>query len=171
MSRSAPVVVAPVGRRTFVAGLLLLVASPAFAMARRPPRVLFICRFATAKSATARELLRKLAKQRGLALDVRSRGITPADHMPPQIRQRLIAEFGVDPASEPPHKLTQRDLDRADMVVLFDQLPPALHKTATLDWTEQPSLIEQFDPSMAWLQQHCEALLEQLAKSARSQAS
>ena len=151
-------------RRVTLAGLLAAAASPLPALAPPKPRVLFICRFATVKSPTARELLRKRAKERGIALDIRSRGITPVEHLSPQIRLRLIHEFGIDPASEPPRKLGQRDLDRADVVVLFDHLPPSLQKAGTLDWTDQPSLLDQFDPSMAYLEAHIAALLDQLAK-------
>jgi len=49
-------------------------------------------------------------------------------------------------------------------VILFDTLPPSLHKVGALDWTDQPSLLEQFEPSMAYLEAHIAALLDRLAK-------
>lgn len=136
-------------------------AAPAFAM--RLPRVLFICQAGTVKSAVARELMRKRARERGISVTVWSRGIAPADHMTVPIRQRLIGEFGIDPANEKAKILRQSDLDRANIAVLFDRLPPSLHKSAALDWTDQPSLLEQFDASMAFLGAHVEALLDQIA--------
>ena len=151
-------------RRATLFGLAIAAAVPAPALAMRVPRVLFICRYATVKSATARELLRKRARERGVGVKVRSRGITPVDHLPPAIRQRLIGQFGIDPAAERPQALQQIDLDRADVVVLFDNLPPSLHKTGTLNWTDQPSLLEQFDPSMAYLEAHIAALLDRWAR-------
>jgi len=150
-------------RRATVLGLAAAAALPARALAMRVPRVLFICRYATVKSATARELLRKRARERGVGVKVRSRGITPVDHLPPAIRQRLIDQFGIDPAAERPQALQQADLDRADVVVLFDNLPPSLHKMGPLDWTDQPSLLEQFEPSMAYLEAHLAVLLDRLA--------
>ena len=151
-------------RRATLVGLAAAAALPAPALAMRQPRVLFICRYATVKSATARELLRKRARERGIGVAVWSRGITPVDHLTPQIRQRLIAEFGIDPASEHPKALRQADLDRADIAVLFDRLPPSLHRMDVLDWTDQPSLLEQFEPSMAYLEAHIEALLDRIAR-------
>lgn len=148
-------------RRMLLLGLAVT-AMPTPALALRRPRVLFVCQAGTVKSAVARELLRKRAREHGIAVDVRSRGIAPADHMTPQIRQRLIAEFGIDPASEPVKALRQSDLDRTDIVVLFDRLPPDLHKPGALDWTDQPSLLGQFDASMAYLSAHIDALLDRL---------
>lgn len=150
-------------RRTALIGLAAAAALPAPAFAMHPPRVLFTCRYATVKSATARELMRKRARERGVAVAVWSRGITPVDHLPPATRQRLITEFGIDPASERPKALRQSDLDRADTVVLFDQLPPGLHRAGPLDWTDQPSLLAQFEPSMAYLEAHIAALLDRIA--------
>lgn len=150
-------------RRATLLGLAAAAARPAPALAMRVPRVLFICRYATVKSATARELLRKRARERSIGVAVWSRGITPVDHLPPAIRQRLITEFGIDPASERSQALHQADLNRADMVVLFDQLPASLRKSGTLDWTDQPSLLEQFEPSMVFLEAHIEALLDRIA--------
>ena len=150
-------------RRTTLLGLAAAAALPVPALAMRAPRVLFVCRFATVKSATARELLRKRARERGIGLAVWSRGITPVDHLPPATRQRLIETYGIDPASQRPQALQQADLDRADVVVLFDRLPPSLHRIDALDWTDQPSLLEQFEPSMAYLEAHIEALLDRIA--------
>lgn len=149
-------------RRIALIGLAAATAFPAPAFAMHMPRVLFICRYATVKSATARELMRKRTRERGIAVAVWSRGITPVEHLPPATRQRLITEFGIDPASERRKALRQSDLDRADWVVLFDQLPSSLHKAGALDWTDQPSMLEQFEASMAYLQGHIEALLDRI---------
>lgn len=126
--------------------------------------MLFVCQAGTVKSAVARELLRKRARTRGISLAVASRGIAPADHMTPSIRQRLIAEYGIDPASERVRALRQTDLDRADIVVLFDMLPTSLHRPDVRDWTDQPSVLGAFDAAMAYLDTHIDALLADLVK-------
>lgn len=149
-------------RRSALLALTAAAAVPAPAFAMRLPRVLFICQAGTVKSAVARELMRKRARERSIGVTVWSRGIAPADHMTVPIRQRLIGEFGIDPASERPKALRQSDLDRADTVVLFDHLPASLHRSNVLNWTDQPSLLEQFDASMAFLGAHVEALLDQI---------
>ena len=151
-------------RRATLLGLAAAAAHPAPALAMRAPCVLFICRFATAKSATARELMRKRARERGIGVKVWSRGITPVDHLPPATRQRLIDLYGIDPASERALALRQTDLDRADIAVLFDRLPTNLRKPDALDWTDQPSMLEQFETSMAYLEAHIAVLLDRIAK-------
>ncbi|MFM5894652.1 MAG: hypothetical protein ACKOQM_09510 [Novosphingobium sp.] len=151
-------------RRSALLALAAATAFPAPAFAMRLPRVLFVCQAGTVKSAVARELMRKRARERGIGVMVWSRGIAPEDHMTAPIRQRLIAEFGIDPANERATALRQSDLDRADTVVLFDQLPPSLHRSKVLNWTDQPSLLGQFDASMAWLEAHIAGLLDNLAK-------
>ena len=151
-------------RRTALLGLAAATAFPAPAFAMRLPRVLFVCQAGTVKSAVARELMRKRASERGIGVTVWSRGIAPADHMTAPIRQRLIAEFGIDPANERAKTLRQSDLDRADIAALFDHRPPSLHKAGALNWTDQPSLLGQFDASMAYLEAHISALLDRMIK-------
>ncbi len=148
-------------RRTALLGLAAVTAFPAPAYAMRLPRVLFVCQAGTVKSAVARELMRKRARERGIGVTVWSRGIVPVDHMTAPIRQRLIGEFGIDPENERAKTLRQRDLDRADITVLLDTLPANLHKSGAIDWTDQPSLLNAFDASMAYLEAHVAGLLNE----------
>ena len=76
--------IAPVARRQLLIGALVAVVSamtPAVLNASpKPPRVLCICQFGKAKSAIARELLKRRAAERGIPVAVFSRGITPEPH-------------------------------------------------------------------------------------------
>src|SRR5436190_3664077 len=75
----------------------------------RTPRILLVCQFGTVKSPVARELLKRRAAQRGIQLAVTSRGITPQDHITPDLMKRLAAD-DINPAAQPLRKLSKRDV-------------------------------------------------------------
>ena len=64
-------------RTAILAGSAFLVA--ATGPSRRAPHVLFVCLHGTVKSPIARELMRARARERGIAVEVRSRGIEPEE--------------------------------------------------------------------------------------------
>lgn len=152
-----------VTRRTAALGLLLL-ARPASAAQSRlcpPPRVLFVCPAGSVKSAIARELLKRQAIPRGLAVDVQSRGVTPEDHISPGLAARLRAD-GIDPAAEAVRRLELADLARADIVIAFDAAAQAPGLAHAQVW-DIPSWNGQYDAARAALAPRIEALLDDLA--------
>ena len=148
-------------RRRFCAGLAsaAFVASPATAQPSAP-KVLLVCQYGSVKSAIARELLRRRSSERHVALAITSRGITPEEHLPEDLRTRLIAE-GIDPKSEPLRKLAQSDLDGADIVILFDPLPKGLHAPNARDWSSVPSMMAHYPEARADLDRRIDALLDE----------
>lgn len=149
-------------RRTFCAILACAAFASARAGAKSPPNVLLVCQYGSVKSAIARELLKRRSADRHIQLAVTSRGITPEEHLPDDLRARLLAE-GVDPKAEPLRKLSQADLDAADLVVFFDPLPPGLKVSKAQDWTAVPSMIARYPDARADLDRRIAALLGQLA--------
>lgn len=155
-------------RRGLVIGAGLAAALPwSSRAAAETIHILFVCQFGAVKSPAARELLRsRIASNRrsragGKAVSVDARGITPGEHLSPQLRARFAA-YGIDPSREPTRKLQQKNLDAADIVVLFDPLPAALHKAGVIDWTAQPSFTRDFDRAIGFLQANVGGLLERL---------
>ena len=71
---------------------------------------------------------------------------------------------GVDPKAQPLRKLRQSDLNAADMVILFDPLPPALHAPKARDWSAVPSMIARYPDARADVDRRIDALLDQLAR-------
>lgn len=156
-------------RRTALGLIAAAMAVPAGAAATtspRPPLVLFVCQAGTVKSAIARELYLKRAGQRSIPAAAFSRGIAPADHLSPELARRLAAK-GIDLARQAAQQLTQADLDRADLVILFDPLPAGLKVRAVRDWTAQPGFNDAFDQAWPWLESHVERLLDELSRSAK----
>ena len=150
-------------RRNFLlAAAAALGASATLAKPAKKPRILFVCQFGTVKSPIARELLKRLAAERGLSLVVAARGITPQQHISPELLQRLAAD-GINPAAEPLRQLRSRDVAAADLVIAFDTLPPSLHPRKLADWSDLPSMLNDYPRARAVLDQRIEQLLDSLS--------
>lgn len=140
---------------------------PCFGAARsRPTMVLFICQFGSVKSAIARELLRRRATERHHSLTVFSRGITPEPHLPPALQRDLLRE-GIDTNRQPLQQLRQSDLDAADRVIIFDRLPAGLRATNVEDWTDTPSVLNDYTRARADLDRRIDELLNRLSAAKR----
>jgi protein-tyrosine-phosphatase len=113
------------------------------------------------KSAIAREVLRRRARERGVAVDARSRGVHPEDHVSPALAARLAAD-GLDPAREPVRTLSPGDLVAADVVIAFDEAVQAPGLERARVWTT-PSWNTDYDAARAALAPQVEALLDELS--------
>ena len=127
--------------------------------------VLFVCQFGTAKSAIARELFRRRVAQRHLAITAFSRGLTIEDHLTPQLRQRL-ADDGINPEFDRPQVLGLRDWQRATVIVAFNPLPAAVPRAKIRDWTDLPSITDDYANTRAILDRRLEALIDELVGQA-----
>ena len=98
-----------------------------------PPRVLFVCPAGTVKSAIARETLRQRASAAGVPVRVISRGISPEDHVSPELAARLKGD-GIDPTAEPARALTAADVANADIVIAFDAAAQSPLLSGAVSW-------------------------------------
>ncbi len=154
-------------RRVFVivsvmfAGLLAsgCVTQPA----AKPTKILFVCQAGTAKSPIAREIFKQRAKARGIAVVVFSRGITVEDHVSPELRQRLRAD-GIDSTAEPAMPLKPQDWAAADILVNFNPLPASINHPDIRDWTDVPSVNDDYENARTIMNNRIEALLTDVAK-------
>jgi Low molecular weight phosphotyrosine protein phosphatase len=146
---------------------LLLIGLPAIALAgaaKPVPRILFICEFGTAKSAIAREIFRRRARDRGIKVTAFSRGLKGIeDHVSPPLRQALAAEK-LDTRRDGFAKLAPRDLRAADMIVTFVPVPENQQWRELRDWTALPSVNDAWPAARADLIQRIDALLDEIAK-------
>ena len=159
--------IAPVVRRHVLIGALIVAMStlaPAGLRASAtPPRVLFICQFGTAKSAIARELLKRRAAERGIPVAVFSRGITPEPHLASSTRDVLLAEGIVLDADEV-RKLSEVDLRAVDIVVIFNPLPAPMRRRNQRDWSDVPSVNDTYPLARAELDRRIDLLISELAR-------
>ena len=150
------------GRRTIVSGLALLPLAWSASIHAACPRadVLLICPSGTVKSAIARELLKRRAAERGVAVHVWSRGLKIADHVTPELAARLKAD-GLDPRAEPPRPLTAADLTHTDIVIAFDEAAQAPGLEHARVW-DIPGFQADSDAAKAALAAQTERLLAEL---------
>ena len=149
-----------IDRRTLLMATAAMAASPTITCAHpKPPVVLFVCDFGTAKSAIARELFRKRAQQRGIAVTAFSRGLQIEDHISPPLRQRLDAE-GIDSRRDGFAVLAPGDVRAADIVVTFASLPARFRPRRVLDWTALPSVNDAWPAARADLDLWIDRLLD-----------
>jgi protein-tyrosine-phosphatase len=124
----------------------------------------FICQAGTVKSPVARELFRRRAAERGVGVAVQSRGIAPEDHMTDKLLAAARAD-GIDPKSEPAQALTLEDLRAADIIIYFNRPAEASGFPEALDWTDVPSMNDDYPETRAMILERSEAILERLAST------
>lgn len=150
-------------RGVLIAGTLAAAGAFAKSPKNEPPRVLFVCKYGTTKSAIAREMFRQRAQARGIATVAFSRGLMLEDHISPPLRERLTAA-GIDPAKDKPRVLRPKDWKKADIVVVFDPLPADTKPSDVRDWTDMPSMNQEYDKAKALMDQRIDSLLDEIAK-------
>lgn len=131
------------GRRLFLASAIVLVIPGAATARTIVPSVLFVCQAGTAKSAIARELLRRRAKERGIAVTVLSRGLSIENHVSASLKKRLDLE-AIDTRRDGFKVLSASDLQNADIVVSFTTLPPSYGFSPAKDWSAVPSINDAY---------------------------
>jgi arsenate reductase (thioredoxin) len=101
----------------------------------RNPVTVFVCEHGAAKSIVAAAYFNRFATQMGLDLHAVARGTNPDKALSPQV-VRGLSEDGLTPAESVPQKLTEADLQSAQQVIAFCDLPVEY---------QQPALIERWD--------------------------
>jgi len=149
-------------RRSVGLALALFAGSARAAVGPCPiPRVLFVCPAGTVKSAIAREMLKRGAADKGIAVQARSRGVHPEDHLTPELAARLAAD-GLDPRAEPAVRFSPRDTAAADIVIAFDEAAQAPGLEGARVW-DIPSFTGDYARAMPALAGRIRALLDELA--------
>lgn len=157
-------------RRQLLAVLALAAASVGGRAAGAPeatpgdtPRVLFICQFGSVKSAIARELFRRRAAERDIAVVAESRGLTPQHHASAKLLEELRKD-GIDPGADPLRKLERADIERADLIVLLDTPPSGLGLEIARDWRDLGSFTGDYEKTKADLESRIDDLLDEVAQ-------
>lgn len=107
-------------------------------------------------------MLRAEARRRGLAMDVRSRGVAVEDHISDTLKARLRAD-SLNPAAEPARALAQADVAGADLVVAFDAAAGDLRLSKARVWST-PSWNADYDAAKADMQTRIAALTDELQR-------
>ena len=158
------------GRRAFVALSVLVAALTAAGCAVqptvKPPKILFVCQAGTAKSAIAREIFKKRAQERGIAVEVFSRGVVIEDHLSPALKENLRSDE-IDTNAEPALPLQPGDWAAADILINFNPLPTSVQHKDLRDWTDVPSVNDDYANAKRIMDKRVDELLNELAKKSR----
>src|SRR5260370_19887891 len=135
--------------QTSVLAVFLCGLSVVFAQSGKPPdakpTIVFVCEHGSAKSIIAAAEFERMAKEKGLELNILARGTNPDHEIPKPVRDGLKAD-GFDVGAPKPIKVSRKDLKDAAKIVSFgpDLKPWLDHGTAVLDWSATPSVNENY---------------------------
>ena len=124
--------------------------------------ILFVCEHGAAKSVLAATYFDQLASQMGLALRASARGTNPEPELSPQVIWGL-AEDGLTPNEPLPRQLTELDLQAAQRVISFCELPVNfLTSTIVEYWSDVPPVSENYELARDVIVDHIRQLLKSL---------
>jgi arsenate reductase len=155
--------------RTSVFPLFLLSLGFMLAQDRKSPgtkpTVVFVCEHGSAKSIVAAAEFERMAKERGLDLNILARGTNPDAEIPKLVRDALKAD-GYDVGTLKPTKVSEKDLKGAAKVVSFGpDLKPWLTDEATVsDWSATPSVGDHYRKAREYIRKQLEILLKDFKK-------
>ncbi len=147
-----------------VVALLTLTAGGAWSQKTiAPVKVVFVCEHGAAKSVIAAAEFERIAKQKGLAVEVVSRGTVPDAEIAAGVRKNLLAD-GIDLGAAKPVKVSAKDLSAATKVISFGpNLTEWLPKGAKAsDWRATPAPSENYQVARAYIVKQLEALVAEL---------
>ena len=150
--------------------LLLVVSSglPGQTAQKLPPaKIVFVCEHGSAKSVIAAAHCRRLARERGLNVEIVSRGTAPDAEIPAGVRNGLKAD-GIDVGSLKPAAVTASDLEAASKIVSFGpDLSPLAGAKPVEDWSATPAVSDDYQAARSYIVKRLEQLLDQVAKASR----
>jgi len=110
----------------------------------KDPNIIFVCEHGTAKSIIAAAYFNHLAEQANLDIRAIARGTDPDLELSPKTVAGLHGD-GLTPAETIPQKLSPADLEDAQQIVTFCELPEEYqNKVAIERWSDVPPVSENY---------------------------
>ena len=107
--------------------------------------IIFVCEHGAAKSVIAAVHFNRLASQMGLDMHAVARGTHPDEELSPQTI-RGLSEEGLTPTESVPQKLTVAELQSAQRVITFCDLPAEYpQQTQSERWEDVPPVSENYE--------------------------
>jgi arsenate reductase (thioredoxin) len=134
-----------------------------------PPRVVFVCEHGSVKSLVAMQYFNRRAEAQGLAYRAVARRTAPEPTVPTAVRDGLRSD-GFEVSTFEPRKFEASDVDRASLIVSFDQDVASFvgARVRYLKWDDLPGVLTDFTRGKDAIVRHVDALLDELARG-RSQ--
>jgi len=123
-------------------------------------KIVFVCEHGAAKSIIAATYFNKLAKERGLDIHAIARGTNPDEELSPKTIIGL-QEDGLIPNETIPLLLSQSDLDSAQRIITFCELPQEYRESMDIeDWSDVPPVSENYVTARDAILQHMQHLFK-----------
>jgi arsenate reductase len=146
------------------ASVVMLPALVLTQTAQHPPKIVFVCEHGSAKSVIAAAHFERMARDRGLKVQVIARGTVPDAEIGPAVRKGLKAD-GIDISDVKPTAVTARDLRDATKIISFGPDLAAVNerKSRVEDWSETPAVSADYDGARTYIVKRLRELLDELA--------
>ena len=126
------------------------------------PVIIFVCEHGAAKSIIAAAYFNKLATEAGLELKAIARGTSPDNELSPNAIAGL-REDSLTPTESIPQKLSPADVESAQRIVSFCELPEAYQKITIMEqWESIPPVSENYATARDAIIQHLNLLISNI---------
>ena len=106
--------------------------------------IIFVCEHGAAKSIIAATYFNSLAEERNLSTRALARGITPEQELSAKTIEGLHQD-GLTPNESVPQKLTLVDVESAEQIVSFSELPEEYQERIIVEqWNDIPPVSEDY---------------------------
>lgn len=147
-----------------------LAQMPQVASTNDPYRVVFVCEHGSVKSLIAMLYFNQHVQLRGLHYSAVARGTSPEAAVPAPV-QRGLRAAGFDVGHYVPQAFNTADVDRASLVVSFDQdtTKVVAGRVQELRWDNLPAVLADYTLGRDEILKRVDALIEQLVKAERAE--
>jgi arsenate reductase len=129
----------------------------------QPPVIIFVCEHGAAKSILAAAYFNKLVREVGLDLRAIARATNPDDELSLQTIKGLL-EDGLHPTESVPQKLTEEDVESAQRVIAFCELPIEYQQKSIVErWDGVPPVSENYEKTRDTIVERIRRLLQSAA--------
>jgi arsenate reductase len=128
----------------------------------QPQTIVFVCEHGAARSILAAAYFNKLAAKTGLKFQAVARGTNPDNEISPKAVAGLPKD-GLTPTELIPQKLSLADVESAQRIVSFCELPEAYQKKAIIEqWDSIPPVSENYEKARDAILERLTSLMEKL---------
>jgi protein-tyrosine-phosphatase len=109
------------------------------------PVIIFVCEHGAAKSVIAAAYFNKLAKEKNSDVRAIARGTHPDPELSPKVITRL-RDDGLSPTELTPEKLSLAEVESAQRIITFCELPPEYQSKASVEhWDGVPPVSDDYE--------------------------
>lgn len=124
--------------------------------------IVFVCEHGAAKSVIGASYFNKMASEKNLGFHAIARGTHPDAELSPKTVSGL-REDGLTPGESMPRKLTREDLESAERIVSFCDLPDEYQQKAIVEqWDGIPPISEDYQKARDAIVARVQTLIEHL---------